>query len=376
MILWDHPYWVIPLNKGEKMNNLVLMDLGTSKTDAHSVLGEIDFTVESVVGYKEGEKPLLGSEALDLQGAIDIVWFKEYSRISREVQSKYPYAFRDFAEGVIQRIGLENQYIDLMLSEPTVMTKAAREEILNQLRTINQIKRVYFLKETRATVFKEEIKGNYILMDIGDGNTSTEGFNGIMPIRGSERQTFRAGRMMTLKTGGVIRDFFDIDYSVESSTDPNYQYLKMLKEKILQINFQSSLFQKEKGINLSVIRSGKLDWITITPLIQNEIVSCLFDTKLESDPINEIIRETAFQEKIISAELLQRIFCTGNPLNSLAILTCIRNNLNELFSLEKEGFGIENIQIERVGSFQHSVISGMKKIGVAVQNSSKKWIEI
>jgi len=347
---------------------LVIIDCGTSKTD---IAFEPHFhhinTYPTLVAYEYISNSScihIGDDALSRAGAADLVWVKDAARISKAELEKHPSAFSDFIKISLRGVR-KNDQVDLMMSEPILMTRYAREQILQQLAMINQIKRVYFLPESVASVFSADLKGRFILVDVGDGNTSVQAFNNRAPITTAARQTFRAGRTMTYHTAEVLREFFDIELNVTNAGSANYRYVVNLKHQLL------SLLEKVQIID----QNGVIQTIPVTTLIQNTIINCLFSNKLQYMPVHQIIRNVAFEVKDLSTDLLRKIYVTGRPFTSQAILFAFEKELNSLLRREREALEIEHIAVKPLDC-QHSVINGMRSIGKRIQEKSGKWIDL
>ncbi len=348
------------------------MDLGTSKTAIHSFYGNRDLCYPTVIGYKEDGSYVVGHDAMNLAGAVDLIWIKEESRISKQQLQKHPLAYAHFVYSVLERLGLGEDNVDLMLSEPLLFTKAARKQIVDQLKTIKQIRRTYFLPETVATAFSEKLEGKYLIVDTGDGNTSVQGFNSLLRIEGSAQQTFRAGRTMTFKTQQVLNEFFDIKLGVENSSSPNFNYLKKLKEDILDMNFSGL----DSGKKLGIIVRQSIENVLITPHIQREIIGCLFDDDRDTLPLHKVIKASAFSREEIASDILKTIILTGNSFRSVAVEDEVRKRLNELLALEKEALSIKEISVRKASNYTNSVVEGMKVMGESIQKESTKWINL
>lgn len=347
----------------EKETKLIIADVGTSKTDiaVKPHFNEV-YTYPTLVAYND-QGTVIGTDAIELAGTADLIWVKDAARLSKSELRKHPDAFTDFVRESLNRIGIDPP-IDLMLSEPALMTQFARTQILEQLGAISGIKRAYFLPELIGTVFSENITGRFIILDMGDGNTSVQGFNNRAPIRGAQ-QTFRAGRTLTYRTAEVIREHYDVDYNVTDAGSRDYTYMISLKERILSGETQIKIIDNHNEIQI----------VTVTPKIQSEIVNCLFDDG-QYKAVDRIVRDVAFSVKDLARDLLSRIYVTGRTFNSPVILRLFEAEINKLLQDEKNALEIQRIGVTRVQQNAQSVIEGMKVLGEKVQQGSKQWIDL
>lgn len=343
---------------------LVLADIGTSKTDICSELNLNQVhSYPTLIAYDD-KGTYIGDNALQRAGAADLVWLKDSARLSRRELQLHPEAFTDFVRISLNRMNIQPP-VDLLMSEPALMTTAARDHIISQISEVKGIKRVYFLPELMATAFSQNTPFKFILLDMGDGNTSVQAFNNKAPIQGAQ-QTFRAGRTMTYQTAEVLRQYYDIDYDLESAGSRNYRYILNLKQIILS---------DKKSVNI-IDQNNDIRQIPITPLLQRRITSCLFESNSEYRPIHEIIKNVAFAVKDLSPELLKTIYLTGRTFTSQAVMNLFSEEINRLLEKEKKGIGLQKINVTRVENHAHSVIDGMRILGKQVQENSSKWIDI
>ncbi|KYK38419.1 MAG: hypothetical protein AYK18_17275 [Theionarchaea archaeon DG-70] len=352
---------------------LVLADLGTSNTDVSS--GKEVHTFPTLIAYDDQGNQGIGESAQRQAGIAHLIWIKSRARISSE-EENYPDAFSDFVRLTFEeKLRIKpDESVDLMMSEPTSMTDFARKQIIEQLQLVPQVERVYFLPEPVATAFGADLEGSYILLDMGDGNTSMQAFKGKVPVRVrsgtsvtfTAQQTFRAGRTMTFSTSEVLRNELDIHLDVSSSVSQNYMYTVELKHLLLSTQRRIKVIDENK----------KIITVDITTELQNKIVSCLFDHKWDSIPIHQVIRDVALTAKAMSTALLSTIYVTGKPFTSEAVYYIFSKRVNELLREEREAFEIQKIDVQRLPNCGHSVMAGMQKLGKKVQEESKRWIEL
>ena len=348
----------------EKQNKLVLADIGTSKTD---ITGETNFnqrhTWPTLVAYDD-QDVYIGDNALLRAGAADLIWPKDAARISKKELEKHPNAFTDYVRLSLNRLDVSPP-IDLLISEPALMTVSARELICKQINPMNGVSRLYFMPELVSTVFsRQDLTGKFILVDMGDGNTSGQGFNNKAPVQGAQ-QTFRAGRTCTYQVAEVLREYYDIDLNVTNAGSRDYRYMISLKHEFLS---------KKESVKV-IDQDNSIQEIQITPILQRRIMSCLFD-KRQYQPVHEVILNVAFAVKDIAPELLSRIYLTGRSFASEAVTTLFREEINRLLQNQKDALGIRRIEVTRFDNYAHSVFDGMITIGKRVQDGSKQWIDL
>ncbi|MBU7045013.1 MAG: hypothetical protein HXS54_01140 [Theionarchaea archaeon] len=347
----------------EKQSKLVLADIGTSKTD---IAGEPNLnqrhSFSTLVAYDDSGVHI-GDNALERAGAADLVWVKDSARLSRQELMRHPTAFTDYVRLSLNRLDV-NPPIDLLISEPALMTASARDLIRDQISEITGVSRLYFLPELIATVFSQELTGRFILLDMGDGNTSIQAFNNRAPIQGA-RQTFRAGRTITYNVAEVLRNQYDIDYDVTSAGSSNYRYMISLKHR---------LFSKERTVKI-IDQDNQIQDIEVTTSLQRRILSCLFDNR-QYKPIQDEIVNVAFAVKDLAPDLLSRVYLTGRAFSSQAVTTIFVQEINRLLQEQMKAFGIGKIEIIRLENYAHSVYEGMKVLGKRIQQDSKQWIDL
>lgn len=350
----------------DRETKLVIADIGTSKTDIAVFPHQNQvFTYPTLVAYDD-QGIHIGDNALARAGAADLVWVKDAARLSRKELEKHPAAFTDFMRLALNRLEVDPP-VDLMMSEPALMTKYAREQILSQLSQIPGIQRVYFLPELVGSAFSDpNLKGRFTLVDIGDGNTSVQAFNNHAPIEGAQ-QTFRAGRTMTYETAEVLRESFDIDLDVSSAGSPNYRYMIELKHRFLSCSHEAEYKIIDERNNVQRIEVGRR--------IRHEIIECLFDER-QYKAVHRAIQDAAFRVKDLASELLSRVFLTGRTFNSQVIMYYFSENVNSLLRESREALDLQEIEIERLPNYSHSVVEGMKVIGKQVQEKSGQWIDL
>ncbi len=349
---------------------IVIGDFGTSFTRIATENGIIH-EYPTLIAYDDNGKHI-GENALKRAGAADLVWVKDAARLSKRELAEYPNAFQDFVRQSLNTIEAKPP-VDLIMSEPALMTEAARNQITNQLSEIQGIKRIHFFPEAIATAIGAKLKGLYTLVDMGDGNTSVQSFNTAPIIVGRKQerkplafQTFRAGRTMTYQTAEVLREFFDIHLDVQNAGSHNYNYVVKIKHSFL------SDAESVKVINQNNI----IETLPVTELIQTKILECLFNKEQKFRPVHETIKESAMTVKDISPGLLSTVYVTGRPFTSNAVYDMFCKRMNELLKEEKEALEISEIEVKRVPDCSRVVFNGMKRGCKTVHRDSGKWIDL
>lgn len=349
---------------------LVFADLGTSHTRiAHNRKPEQVHEYPTLVAYNDQRDIFIGNDAFNKRGAVDLVWIKDSARLSPNELREHPRAFQDFMKKSLMRIGAKPPVI-LMLSEPALMTTHGRNQIIEHLAQIQGINQVYFFPEAIASALSFNVTGQFTLIDIGDGNTTVQSFNGRAPIIRNKKplafQTNRAGRTMTYHCNQVLWDNFDIEMAVTDAGSWNYRYLMMIKEKMLsKENVVKVIDQKD------VVRQ-----IRVTFSLQNEIVNCLFDSDLKFRPVQDVIKQSALTVKDIAPGLLSTIYVTGRPFLSEALLRIFIKELNRRLQDTKEALDIQQIEVKRVPNPGRSVLNGMISTAKKIPKTSEKWIDL
>jgi len=356
------------------LNKLVIADFGTSNSDIAAFPNfQQVHSFPTVIFYDDAGNVLIGEEALQKAGTGDLIWIKAGAKLAGEELDRHPDAFTEFVRLSLQKLRLRDN-LDLLMSEPIDMTPYDREVIMDQLREIKDIKRVYFLPEPIATAFSAEFKEKCILVDIGDGNTSVQAFQGKAPVLVKVRtgqklvasQSSRAGRTMTVATAQELREMCGINLDVEDASSENFKYMIQLKHEILSPQREVVVIDELK----------RLRTIQITTEMQKRIIDCLFSSAYEFPPVHSVIWDTAFTVRDMGSELIQTIFLTGKPFSSEAVLFHFSGRLRELLRRDLAQLGIHNIKIERLHNFSHSVIEGMKILAPRIQRESSKWIDL
>jgi len=357
------------------LNKLVIADFGTSNSDiaAFPHFQQVH-SFPTVIFYDQTGNIEIGEEALQKAGTGDLIWIKTSARLEEEELKRHPDAFTEFVELSLRRIKLQKDNIDLMMSEPIDMTPYARQKIIEQLKEIKTIKRVYFLPEPIGTAFSAEFEEKCILVDIGDGNTSVQAFQGKAPVLAKVRtgrklvasQTFRGGRTMTFTTAEILAEMCGIELNVTDAGSEDYKYMIQLKHKILSEEHEVTVIDETK----------KLKVIQITTEMQKRIISCLFSPAYDYPPVHQAIWDTAFTVRDLSTQLIQKIWLTGKPFTSEAVYFHFSVMLREHLREDLGKLGIHSIEIKRLSNFSHSVVDGMKKIGPRLQKESTKWIDL